>query len=325
MKKIRFKLFASFIVVALFINIVGGIGFASANSSYTPVFYNENRVVFDVDPISEKGTILVQAQPLFASMGMTSTYNKNTKTLSVTDKAKKKTIAMTIGSKTAIVNGKKIALTIAPKMIKNSVFIPIRFIAEATGNTFTYDKKSNRLFIGSYTLATQDILREIEWGASIKDIKKVEKRKLLHEDKGFLMYELTLGTSSLPVTLAYTTDENNGMNNIFYSSDGSSNINEQYSLYVESVEVMNTIYGLQNKLYGDDDLLWEDIYTEEAYDDVYGSDYDSKIEMALLQKDLVLVSLFEYKDTSITVQFKNSGTPEKPKFKVTIHYFKADE
>ncbi len=56
-------------------------------------------------------------------------------------------ITLTIGSKTATVNGKKVELDVPPQVIKGRTMVPLRFIGEQLGATLRYDPDTGEIDI----------------------------------------------------------------------------------------------------------------------------------------------------------------------------------
>ncbi|GIO70430.1 copper amine oxidase N-terminal domain-containing protein [Paenibacillus sp. JTLBN-2024] len=90
-----------------------------------------NAVIFDQDPIVQSGVTLVQFKPVFNDLGIGIGWNQ--KKQQVTGTKDGTSIILNVGSKTAYVNGTPVELQVAPKIIKGSVFVPLRFVSEATG------------------------------------------------------------------------------------------------------------------------------------------------------------------------------------------------
>ncbi|MEK4263936.1 MULTISPECIES: copper amine oxidase N-terminal domain-containing protein [unclassified Paenibacillus] len=296
----------------------------SADSSRKIIFVNDKRVVFDKDPVYENGTLLVQTGPLLKALALVTTYDKNTKTTKITNPQTNTSFSFTLGSKTGYINGSKTALTIAPKIIDGYTFVPLKFITTASNNNFVLDNNASRIYIGPFYYNTKDPYKEIEWGRNILDVKKAENKTLLGTQTGTngaktLMYRVYLGNDELPAQLWYMHDSSGKLENMFYVTEGDQYPGDQYTLYNQIVSDMNETFKPTTDYYADDQL-WKGDYTEEIYDDLYGNDYDTKIGTALLQKDLVLITNFEYRDVSISVQLKNSGSIVKPDFTVTIYY-----
>ncbi|MFC6231664.1 stalk domain-containing protein [Paenibacillus allorhizosphaerae] len=99
---------------------------------------------FDVDPILEDGTTLVQFRPLFEKMGLGITWNANNKTIRGTSEDGNLIIDLQINVKIAAVNGMRTELDVAPKIIDGNTMVPLRFVSEATGKRVSWNP-SDRL------------------------------------------------------------------------------------------------------------------------------------------------------------------------------------
>ena len=85
----------------------------------------------DVSSYIENNRTMVPIRVISESLGANVDWNEETKTVTVENDENK--IELTIGSKTAVVNGKNISLD-APAVIQQSrTFVPVRFVAEQLG------------------------------------------------------------------------------------------------------------------------------------------------------------------------------------------------
>lgn len=103
---------------------------ASADSKMNVVI-NGQAVLFNDNPIIQNGVTLVQFKPVFDQLGINITWNQAKKQIIGTKGGS--TIILNVGSKTAYINGSPLVLQVAPKVVNGSVFVPLRFVSEATG------------------------------------------------------------------------------------------------------------------------------------------------------------------------------------------------
>lgn len=116
-----------------------------ADTKPVRVFYEGKLMNFQVDPVIEKGTTLVQFRPIFETLGLTVGWNQETKT--VTGTGEGINISLTLDNPRATVNGSRVNLDIAPKTIDGNTMVPLRFIGEATGREVFWDSGSRTISI----------------------------------------------------------------------------------------------------------------------------------------------------------------------------------
>lgn len=77
-------------------------------------------------PFNDNGRIVVPFRPVFEKLGLSIDWNQTTGTITGTKEGL--TITLQLGSKQASVNGVITQLSVAPKLINNSTYIPLRFV-----------------------------------------------------------------------------------------------------------------------------------------------------------------------------------------------------
>lgn len=122
------------------------------------------------------GTAMVPYIHVFnKKVNVTSKYNSKNK--SITFKANKNTVVVTIGSKTAVINGKKVSMKAAPKVVLfrntkiSKIMVPSRAIADGLGLDYNY---SNGTVSISKKKAVTYQGRAIQYGGKIYDYVKKE-------------------------------------------------------------------------------------------------------------------------------------------------------
>lgn len=135
------------------------------------VFLNDTQLQFAVDPVLHNGTTQVPFRVLFEAMGLKVEWDEEKRL--VTGTRKGLTIELTIGSKEAFVNGKKLPLLQPPRIVSGHTLVPLRFIGESTGAIVIWDSKLRGITIVTEEFAealgvTMEELRQIaaEWEAA---------------------------------------------------------------------------------------------------------------------------------------------------------------
>ncbi|MFH0070920.1 copper amine oxidase N-terminal domain-containing protein, partial [Peribacillus sp. NPDC056705] len=96
-------------------------------------------------PVMKNGVTFVQFRPLFQALDYSVQWNNTNKQVTGTYIDQK--LQMTIGQKTAYVNGVKTTLDIAPFTESGNTLVPLRFVAEATGLPVKWDQKARTIQI----------------------------------------------------------------------------------------------------------------------------------------------------------------------------------
>jgi len=95
------------------------------------VVYNGAALKTSPPPVESQGRVLIGMRDIFEAMSAELTWNAPTRTVTATQGST--TVTLTIGSRTAYVNGRAVALDVPPQIIEGTTFVPLRFVAEATG------------------------------------------------------------------------------------------------------------------------------------------------------------------------------------------------
>ncbi len=137
-----------------------------------PVFYNDEMIQFNIEPIVFEGTTLVEFRPIFEKLGLDITWNPETRTiLGYKDGL---SVQLQLGSFIAIVNGEEQQLLLTPKIIEGRTLVPLRFVGEAAGSYVQWDSVERMIHLyrvspdmfttmSNYTTIQGRAPHDIEW------------------------------------------------------------------------------------------------------------------------------------------------------------------
>lgn len=123
------------------------IGLVAFGKKQIQVYIDNLYLPLSVAPIKDNDTVLVPFRAFFEQMGLTVGWDPVSQTITGTKEGL--SIQLSIGSKTAYVNGQAKQLTAAPKMANNSAYVPVRFVGEALGKNVSWDDRSSSVNIDS--------------------------------------------------------------------------------------------------------------------------------------------------------------------------------
>lgn len=101
----------------------------------------------DVEVQNIKGNIMIPIRVVVEELGFDVNWDKNTRT--VTIKQDGTTLKLVIGSKTAKVNDKNVALPLAPFISNDSTLVPLRFVSEQMGMEIKWDNMKKTVYLTS--------------------------------------------------------------------------------------------------------------------------------------------------------------------------------
>lgn len=95
------------------------------------IVVDNRKLELESPPFLDNGTTMVPFRPIFGKLGLEVTWDAGTQRISATDA--ETIIEMQIGSKTAIVNGAEVELSLPPMLSQGTAYVPLRFVGTASG------------------------------------------------------------------------------------------------------------------------------------------------------------------------------------------------
>lgn len=137
----RFKKVMSMLLAAVMLCLLlSPAASASAASTKVTLYMNKKKVA--VSAYDVKGIVMIPFREAFTTMNCKTEWDGSGKAVkAVRDKT---TITLTLNSKTAKINSKKITLKAAPKLINGKVYVPLQLVKDAFKYTTSYDAKKKR-------------------------------------------------------------------------------------------------------------------------------------------------------------------------------------
>lgn len=121
--------------------LLGSMGQASEHG--IEVRFNGRIVGLEVRPVVESGRTLVPFRGIFEALGAEVTYDATTRVVS--GSRGDRSIQLTIGSSSAVINGRPATLDVAAKTIQRRTMVPLRVVSEALGVSVNYNAATQRI------------------------------------------------------------------------------------------------------------------------------------------------------------------------------------
>ena len=158
---------------------------AQSTKSDIKVSLDTEELTFEVPPMIKKGTTLVPFRALFEALDMEVRWDQANNR--VTGSNSSLTISLTIGEKTAIVNGKAITLLEPAQVVQGRTLVPLRFISESTGALVFWDPYNYEVTVitQAYLAANQLTKEQVENAVKeyLEERAKEEEKKKKEEAK----------------------------------------------------------------------------------------------------------------------------------------------
>lgn len=138
------------------------------------IVIDNKELVLDDPPFLQSGTTMVPFRPIFARLGLEVAWNAKSKQITASDGERK--IVLTVGSRTAYVNGVEQAMPLAPVVQGGVTYVPLRFVGDASGGdvelyggalnvVWMLSAKQNQLFTAIMMEDLQEVERLLTIGA----------------------------------------------------------------------------------------------------------------------------------------------------------------
>lgn len=135
--------------------------FASVAQAAPKVVLDGRDLLFEVPPVNENGTVLVPLRGIFEALGARVDWDGATRTVIST--RGNTTVKLTIGYRTAFVNGDQVDLRVPSMVVRGSTLVPLRFVSEALGAHVTWDSITQTVIIKSYGWPVKDTYENIRF------------------------------------------------------------------------------------------------------------------------------------------------------------------
>jgi hypothetical protein len=133
------------VAVALCLAFTGHAAMAQADTSASVVI-DGRQIPMNPQAILREGSVFVPVRGVFENMGASVVFSNGR----ITAHGKRgETITMTVGQRSAHVNGQLVMLDQAPFIIGASTFVPLRFVSEALGAQVNFDNRTKTVYIQS--------------------------------------------------------------------------------------------------------------------------------------------------------------------------------
>ena len=108
------------------------------------VVINNKALAKDPPPLKVAGQVLLPLRSVFNAMGAEVRYEN--KIITATRGQKK--VVMSPNVKEATINGQEVSLEVPPMVFAGSTYVPLRFVAQALGDSVSFDSKTNTINVG---------------------------------------------------------------------------------------------------------------------------------------------------------------------------------
>ena len=135
------------------------------------VYLNNQKMVFDQNPIIENGRTLVPLRSIFEGLGAEVKWNPDIQ--EITGTTDEKEILLRIGDTSASVNGEQVTLDVPAKIENGRTLVPLRFISESLESEVKWNEEEQRIdiekelefdYVGGYKNGLAIVEKDGKWG-----------------------------------------------------------------------------------------------------------------------------------------------------------------
>lgn len=109
------------------------------------VVLNGEKVTFKDPILNKNGHLFLPMRNFYEMIGASVDWNQKTKTASA--KRNENQVAVTLNSKSAVVNGKKVTVNVPPFLYMDKTYVPIRFLSENLGGNVIWNQLAKKVEI----------------------------------------------------------------------------------------------------------------------------------------------------------------------------------
>ncbi|NPV90901.1 MAG: hypothetical protein HPY50_09025 [Firmicutes bacterium] len=113
--------------------------------SQIPVYLDGQRIYFETPPVNRDGRLLVPMRKLFEGLGAQVEWDENTRTVSAVKGDTQ--IQLTIGKRTAKINGYNVSIDTEATIINGRTMVPLRFVSQSLGAKVGWDPSTQTAYI----------------------------------------------------------------------------------------------------------------------------------------------------------------------------------
>ncbi len=184
------------------------------------VTYNNWTLQLSKAPQMINQRVMLPLRDLSEQLGYEVNWDKSTGKIEIIDGSYK--VALYVGSKEAVVNGKNITIEVAPQSIKGVTYVPLRFVSEAMEMSIQWDSKTGKVNLeGKYTVDKKNKKLMVRTEAGKKVVGDVETyEEYCVDDVNLNLKRTKAGSELVSVNYIIQGALTNTATTTFYIKDG---------------------------------------------------------------------------------------------------------
>lgn len=143
----RFK-----IIIAAFLVFITAAVPLSASAEGISVFINGSELSFSAEPYMKNDRVMVPMRIIFESLGASVEWDGDNQRITASGNGN--VVILAIGVNTMYADLREVYLDVAPELIGDTTFVPLRAVSEALGCTVSWSDFENRVYI-EYNMSAQ--------------------------------------------------------------------------------------------------------------------------------------------------------------------------
>ncbi|MFE5320715.1 copper amine oxidase N-terminal domain-containing protein [Paenibacillus sp. NPDC056579] len=198
-----------FLVFLLALYLNNPQAFAESDASAITVTLHGERLIFEQKPVLLDGVTLVPFRTLFENLGYLVSWDEAAQRISAQRGGSK--ISLVIGSTVASANYITYFLDEAPLIINGNSLVPLRFVAEASGATVSWDQDKYQVMISTDTaesaeLKIQRVVESYAFSKSAHDFVEAITRSSGTKNNGYQLDKITVDDKGKEAIVEFTLD-----------------------------------------------------------------------------------------------------------------------
>lgn len=207
--RLKLPLRICILILSITLGLITPQVYAESDIPTISVYLHDEKIIFEQEPVLLDGVTLVPFRNIFEKLGYTVGWDETTQRISAERGGSN--ISLVIGSSLATANNIAYFLEKAPQISNGNSLVPLRFVAEASGATVTWDQATYQVMLSidkteSAELKIKRVIESYAFSKSAHDFVDAITRSNGTKNNGYQLDKVTFDENRKEAIVEYTLD-----------------------------------------------------------------------------------------------------------------------